>query len=95
MVEIKERGIEKYLVARVKALGGFSRKLQWIGVNGAPDRIVFLNGVHFVELKAPGKRPSVRQLVEHRLMENQGVKVHIIDSLAGVDEFCWNIHGYI
>lgn len=39
---IYERDIEKYLVDRVKALGGEVRKVQWIGREGAPDRVVML-----------------------------------------------------
>lgn len=63
-----EADIEKYLVARVKALGGEVRKVSWIGRKGAPDRLVMLPGVPsevtpmsqwpartiWVELKAPG-----------------------------------------
>lgn len=37
-----ERDIERYLVKRVKALGGEVRKVQWIGRKGAPDRLVML-----------------------------------------------------
>lgn len=39
---MRERDIEKYLVERVKALGGEVRKVQWIGRTGAPDRLVML-----------------------------------------------------
>lgn len=39
---MRERDIEKYLVERVKALGGEVRKVKWIGRNGAPDRLVML-----------------------------------------------------
>ena len=38
----RERDIEKYLVERVKALGGEVRKVKWIGRAGAPDRVVML-----------------------------------------------------
>lgn len=41
----RERDIEKYLVGRVKALGGEVRKVKWIGRNGAPDRLVMLPAV--------------------------------------------------
>jgi hypothetical protein len=37
---VRESTIEKYLVDKVKALGGEVRKVQWIGRNGAPDRLV-------------------------------------------------------
>lgn len=39
---MRESEIEKYLVKRVKELGGEVRKVQWIGRRGAPDRIVML-----------------------------------------------------
>lgn len=39
---MRESDIEKHLVKRVKALGGEVRKVQWIGRNGAPDRLVML-----------------------------------------------------
>lgn len=39
---MRERDIERHLVARVKALGGEVRKVQWIGRRGAPDRLVML-----------------------------------------------------
>lgn len=38
----RERDIERYLVKRVKALGGEVRKVQWVGRSGAPDRLVML-----------------------------------------------------
>lgn len=37
-----ERDIEKYLVRRVKALGGKVEKVQWVGRKNAPDRVVML-----------------------------------------------------
>lgn len=39
---LRESDIEKYLVKRVKALGGECRKVQFIGRPGAPDRLVML-----------------------------------------------------
>jgi hypothetical protein len=39
---VRESKIEKYLVQRVKALGGEVRKVNWIGRRGAPDRLVML-----------------------------------------------------
>lgn len=39
---MKERDIERQLVARVLELGGEVRKVQWIGRRGAPDRLVML-----------------------------------------------------
>lgn len=39
---MREADIEKYLVKRVKALGGEVRKVQWVGRRNAPDRLVML-----------------------------------------------------
>lgn len=39
---MRESKIERYLVQRVKALGGEVRKVNWIGRHGAPDRLVML-----------------------------------------------------
>lgn len=62
---LKERDIERHLVRRVKDLGGEVRKVQWIGRQGAPDRLVMLGGSYiddccevppltvWVELKNP------------------------------------------
>lgn len=42
LVTCRERDIERYLVERVKALGGIVRKVRWMGRRGAPDRLVLL-----------------------------------------------------
>jgi hypothetical protein len=39
---MRESDIEKYLVKRVKELGGMCPKVEWIGREGAPDRVVML-----------------------------------------------------
>lgn len=87
--EIRERDIEKYLCARVKDAGGYTRKMSWVGHNGAPDRFVMLGWGKplFVELKAPGKKPSPHQEREIRLMRVKGCTVVVLDSLHAVDEF--------
>lgn len=42
MKQLRECDIERHLVKRVKELGGEVRKVQWVGRNGAPDRLVML-----------------------------------------------------
>jgi hypothetical protein len=51
-----ERDIEDYLVKRVKAMGGEVRKVQWIGRNSAPDRLVMLPGHEEPAPGVPGGR---------------------------------------
>ena len=85
---LHERDIEDYLVTRVKQLGGTVRKVKWIGVNGAPDRFVMLPNApaFWVELKAPDKKPTEAQLIEHRILQAYRQRVEVIDSFRGVDE---------
>jgi len=90
---MRESDIEKYLVKRVKEMGGEVRKVKWIGRNGAPDRLVMLPYLCrpgdpmtlWVELKATGKVPEPHQLREHKRMRAMGQTVAVIDSLEGVD----------
>lgn len=85
---MRERDIEDYLVKRVKAMGGQIRKVQWIGRAGAPDRLVLLPERRsvWVELKAPGAKPTLQQIREHNRMRRLGELVEVIDSLEGVEE---------
>lgn len=85
---MRERDIEQHLVKRVKELGGECRKVAWQGRAGAPDRLVMLpdRRAFWVELKAPGEKPTVMQVREHNRMRRLGEIVHVIDSIAGVDE---------
>ncbi len=82
-----ESEIENYLVKQVEAAGGEVRKLQWIGRRGAPDRLVMLNGAHFVELKRPGRKLDAHQGREFVKMIVQGVDVVKLDNKEDVDNF--------
>ena len=89
---MRESEIEKYLVKRVKELGGEVRKVKWIGRRGAPDRLVMMplqerdtETTIWVELKATGKVAEPHQLREHRRMRAMGQYVVVIDSKEGVD----------
>lgn len=83
-----EKTIETYLVKRARAAGGLAIKWTAPGTSGVPDRIVFLPGgrIIFVELKAPGKKPTAIQLHVHRLLADLGADVRVIDSKEQVDE---------
>lgn len=98
---MRESLIEKHLVKRVKELGGEVRKVQWIGRNGAPDRLVMLPDRHpewalcsilellpqtvWVELKATDVKAEPHQLREHKRMEALGQRVVVIDSIDAVE----------
>jgi hypothetical protein len=87
---VRESQIEKYLVKRVKELGGEVRKVSWIGRRGAPDRLVMFPCGHFrapiwVELKATGKTAEPHQVREHARMRKMGQRVVVIDSIEMVE----------
>lgn len=93
---MRESEIEKYLVRRVKELGGECRKISWIGRRGAPDRLVMLpvplgwdpisSTTIWVELKAPGQKAKPHQVREHQRMRDMGQYVVVIDSIDAVEE---------
>lgn len=91
---MRERDIEHYLVKRVKAMGGECRKVQWVGRNSAPDRLLMLprsetaiwSNTIWVELKATGVKPGPGQLREHQRMRAMGQRVEVIDSLEAVED---------
>lgn len=89
--EVIEQVIEDYLVKQVKAHGGEIRKVKWIGRRSAPDRLVFLNGVYFVELKRPGKVAELAQAREHKRLSRHGARILTINTKDQVDEFITTI----
>jgi hypothetical protein len=90
--DVRERDIERYLTQRVAEQGGATRKVQWIGTTGAPDRRVwFKTGFAcWVELKAPSGKLSPRQINEHKFLRQWGEFVFVLSSLSDVDTFVEN-----
>lgn len=84
---MRESVIESYLRDRVKAAGGWAPKWTSPGSNGVPDRIVFLPGGRavYVELKAPGKKPTKLQEYQQERLRALGQDVRVIDSREAVD----------
>ena len=84
---MREKIIEKELVARVKAMGGIAPKFTSPRFDGMPDRLVLLPGgrMGFVELKAPGRKPRALQMARHRLLQRLGFKVYVIDGTEQID----------
>ncbi len=97
---MRESQIEKFLIKKVKDVGGEVRKVEWIGRKGAPDRLVMLpprdreeNPTIWVELKNPDTIKTFpadarerAQHREHQRMRNMGQRVEVIGTLAGVEE---------
>jgi len=85
--DIRERDIEKYLRDEIRKAGGRAYKFVSPGNNGVPDRLILMPGgrIVFVELKAPGNKPTALQAAQIAKIRALGFKVYIIDSMAGVD----------
>ena len=86
---MRERDIESYLRDQVKAIGGRAYKWESPGNAGVPDRIVLLPGGRtvFVELKAPGRKPTPLQRVQATKIAMTGHTVLVVDSKEAVDRF--------
>lgn len=83
-----EKTIEAHLVKRVKERGGIAYKFTSPQRRSVPDRLVLLPGgiFEFVELKAPGKKPTPMQEREHARLRALGFTVKVIDSKEQVEE---------
>jgi len=79
---MRERDVEKAIVQAVKKAGGVCWKWTSPGTNGVPDRIALLpNGrCAFIEVKAPGQKPTKLQQAIHGRMAALGHRVYVIDN---------------
>lgn len=84
-----EKDIESALCARVKSLGGLCEKFISPGRRSVPDRIVTFPGgvIVFVEVKAPGKKPTDLQERDHARRKALGCRVVVIDSMESANAF--------
>lgn len=84
-----EKIIETYLRNQIKAAGGRAYKFVSPGNAGVPDRLILLPGgrVVFVELKAPGRKPTAIQELQHKHIKDLGFEVFTLDRKSKVDDF--------
>ncbi len=59
------------------------------GYRSWPDRLVLMppGHVYFVELKAPGKKPTAQQVLRHTQLGDLGFDVSVLDSKTQVESF--------
>lgn len=90
-----EREVENHLREEVKRLGGVAFKFVSPGNDGVPDRLVCLPGgrVAFIELKAPGKKPTPLQVRQMERLQELGFSAMVLDSIEAVDEFIRTMKG--
>lgn len=86
--------VEGYLIKRVEALGGFTRKVVYQGRTGSPDRWNFLPGglLLIAECKAPGEKPKRHQVEEMRELRRMDQWVAWLESREEVDEILTMLH---
>ncbi len=84
-----EKTIEAALVRRVKYLGGLCEKFTSPNRRAVPDRIVTLPGgrIIFVELKAPGRKPTALQSADHERRRGVGCGGRVMDSVEAANAF--------
>ena len=69
---MKESDLERQVVTHCKKVGALTYKFTSPSHRGVPDRIVIgSRAVLFLELKAPGKKPTALQLREIDLINNR------------------------
>lgn len=85
---MRERIIAEYLKREVKKAGGWAVKIRGEGVDGVPDYLVALNGLHVVETKKPkAGRLSEIQKWFHGEFGQRGAKVSVCFTKEDVDLF--------
>lgn len=79
-----ELQIETKACARAKERGFLTRKMQWIGRRGAPDRLFTRDdtGPFLVEFKKEGEDLDPHQVREIGRLRAHGFKVYVIDNIA-------------
>ena len=92
---MREKDIEKILVAEVKRLGGRAYKWTSPGNDGVPDRIVILPGRPpiFVELKTDRGRLTALQSVQIGRLRDLGQDVRVLYGMDGVSRFLEEVVG--
>jgi hypothetical protein len=85
---MRERDIERRLVAAVKSAGGIAPKFTSPGQDGFPDRLVLLpeGKIAFVEVKATGKVPRELQLRRHEQLRRLGFRVYLLDRAEQINQ---------
>lgn len=93
--EVSEKAIERYLVKRVKAMGGICLKYSNPGEVGYPDRLcIFPNGVsRWVELKSKGEELRAIQVKRIERLLRMDHSVWVCDSKQTIDNLISSLGG--
>jgi hypothetical protein len=93
---MRESAVKKYMVKRVKELGGEVRQVKWLGRSNAPDCRVMLPAPReccWVEMKSPetiktfpANAHERAQAREHKRMTTHGELVFVLGTIEQVEE---------
>ncbi len=93
---MRERTVEVWFKHRVEATGGITRKTQWVGRWGCPDRWCgwpTTKRSAWVELKGDGGVISVHQQNEMARLRGCGEKVVVLATIQQVEAFVSEMSG--
>ena len=91
-----EKTIEKKVVEHAKKLGFWTRKFVSPNNRGVPDRIFAYKGrIFFIEFKAPGKKPTALQNLEHSKMFDAGLSIYVITEAERAKEMMTELKEYV
>jgi len=92
---MNERRLERRFKNEVEKRGGRALKFITPGMRGVPDRIVLLPRARavFVELKAPGKKPTPLQAKRAAELWELGFSVYCLDSIPAINRFIAEVFG--
>ena len=80
---MRESELEKKVVAHCRMRGLLCYKFSSPARRGVPDRLIVGRGqTMFLELKAPGKKPTALQFRELGLLRKEGMLIAWTDDLA-------------
>lgn len=91
---MKENKVERYLKTQVEKHGGMCEKFVSPGKRDVPDRLITWDVkalphhqelMELAETKAPGKKPRVGQLRDHKERNRRGVLVSVLDTIEAID----------
>ena len=92
---MREKEIEEKFRDAVKRAGGKAYKFVSPGNDGVPDRLVILpeGRIGFVEVKAPGRKPTALQKARIHELESLGCQVLVLDDAGMIPGVLGAIRG--
>jgi hypothetical protein len=85
-VSMREKQLERKLVAAVRAMGGIAPKFTSPDLDGMPDRLILLpmGKAAFVEVKRHGEKPRPLQMARHGMLRRLGFRVYVLDDAGQI-----------